>query len=141
MTLDGTTNIPEELTAKIEAYCLRDPSVAESLDRCWRKAFVEVHLDPARATRVVVSAIAVRFGTEGGWLTLIRQEGAYKLCFWSPELRQSGSPARRTIDALQAEFGTVLSPDKMEVRGKPPYEWLAHKGWNREEIARIRRAS
>lgn len=117
--------------------CLRDASVDGSLANGWRSVLTDRHR--ASGSGTVVTAITVQYGREIGWFTLLREDGLFKVGFWTPELRTVQNPARPVIYAIQKCIADLVS--KVQVWGTTPYQWLERKGWSRAEIARLRRGA
>ncbi|MBI4132056.1 MAG: hypothetical protein HY474_00305 [Candidatus Sungbacteria bacterium] len=128
--LDAIVNLLEE--------CLREASVTESLARDWRGQLTARHR--AKEGGVVVTTIAITYAKEVGWLTLVREGGAYKVILWAPELRIPNNRARGVIEKIQKCLEAAIPRERMQIRGITPFDWLTQKGWKPDEIARLRAA-
>ena len=124
--------------------CLR-ASVADSLDPDWRKHILEPHRQKP-ISNTTVSGMKVRYWQDAGWLTLLRQNGEHSIICWAPELtrkidlvRGEENLARVAIVIIQTAIAAVIPLQRIQPRGKTPFEWLALKGMSHRDIAAIRR--
>lgn len=120
---------------RVEEAC-RLASVADSLDHCWRKQLIEPLRSKPHGT--AVGGCRIVYGIHYGWLTLLRENGIRKVCFWSLELNERDSPARTAITTMQGALESLIPRERMQIRGTRPFEWLALKGMPTAEIARLR---